>query len=166
MERPSPCMDLLEYSVLHDPLPENTVRDIIKKLVQALIQFDKKWGFHRDIKTTNILIQETQEGPRYIGTVNYCPPEMFLSHECRAGPTSVWQVRAIVYELLNGDGNDFDVFEWLNGDLSLKTSEASEEAIDFIHTCLSVEPANRIRLEEIEGHPWFNTSIMAPSSSS
>ncbi|CAL1567812.1 unnamed protein product [Knipowitschia caucasica] len=185
MERPSPCMDLLEYSVLHDPLLEDTVRDIIKQLVQALIQLDKKWVFHRDIKTTNILIQETQEGPRvrivdfgcscgvtttpctqYMGTANYCPPEMFLSHQCRAGPTSVWQIGAIAYELLNGDAKDFDVFEWLNGDLSLKTSEASAEALDFIHMCLSVEPENRICLEEMEGHPWFSTSIEVPSSSS
>uniref|UniRef100_A0AAV2MQ19 Serine/threonine-protein kinase 1 n=1 Tax=Knipowitschia caucasica TaxID=637954 RepID=A0AAV2MQ19_KNICA len=181
MERPSPCMDLLEYSVLHDPLPENTVRDIIQQLVQALIQLQQQWVFHRDIKTTNILIQKTQQGPRvrivdfgcscgvtttpctrYMGTPAYCPPEMLLSRSCRPGPTSVWQIGAMACELLNGDAKNFDAYEWFNGELNLKTSEASEEGKDFVHKCLTVDPTTRIRLEEMEGHPWFSTSTTEP----
>ncbi|CAL1567811.1 unnamed protein product [Knipowitschia caucasica] len=44
----------------------------------------------------------------------------------------------------------FEICEWLNGELILQSSQASEEGKDFVHVCLSVDPTNRIRLEEIE----------------
>uniref|UniRef100_A0A3B4AXW3 Serine/threonine-protein kinase 1 n=1 Tax=Periophthalmus magnuspinnatus TaxID=409849 RepID=A0A3B4AXW3_9GOBI len=144
---------------LHDPLPEHTFRDIMRQLVLALKDLYHKRVFHRDLKTNNIMIQEAEEGIRvriinfrcdctvsamsytsYTGTLNYSPPELFLDGRYRDGPTSVWQLRVITYELLNGDGSDFATSECVIEELSMKTSEGK----DFIQGCLEKDPSERM----------------------
>ncbi|KAJ0059288.1 hypothetical protein NL108_014259, partial [Boleophthalmus pectinirostris] len=180
MERPNPCTDLMSYSLLHDPLPENTVRDIMNQLVLAVKDLQQKRVFHRDLKLENILIQETEGGVRvriidfgcgctvmvppytsYSGTPKFCPPEFFLNRRYRDGPTSVWQLGTIAFELLNGDGSDFNIFEWFGGKLSMKTISASQEGKDFIQVCLEADPSRRISLEELEEHMWFHCSPLS-----
>uniref|UniRef100_A0AAV2LQ06 Serine/threonine-protein kinase 1 n=1 Tax=Knipowitschia caucasica TaxID=637954 RepID=A0AAV2LQ06_KNICA len=128
MERPSNSIDHLEYSVLHEPQPKDTIRDIIKQLAQD----HKNWVFHRDIKTANILMQDTQEGAR-VRIVDFgcsCAVSTTLGtwalwtsalRRCSSAADAqpdlpqpdVWQIRAIAYEFLNGDAITFEICEWL-----------------------------------------------------
>ncbi|XP_072307433.1 serine/threonine-protein kinase pim-1-like [Eucyclogobius newberryi] len=178
MERPSPSMDLVTYSTLHYPLPEDTVRDIMRQLVLAVIDLHNKRVFHRDLKSNNVLIQETEDGIRvriisfgcgcivstipytsFTGCLSCAPPELFLERKYMDSPTSVWQIGGVAYELFNEDSKFFNTYEWFIDALGMKTSiTASEEGKHFIQVCLEESPSKRISLEELERHPWFFTT--------
>ncbi|XP_072315492.1 putative ribosomal protein S6 kinase alpha-2 [Eucyclogobius newberryi] len=178
MERPDPSMDLAHYSV--NPLSEDTVRNIMRQLVLAVIDLHNKKVFHRDLKLDNILIQDTEDGIRvriidfgsgciatempytiFMGSSGSIPPELYLEHKYRAGPTSVWQIGAVAFNLLNGDRRKFDTNKWLIGELSMKTSTASKEGKTFVQVCLEENHSQRISLEDLERHPWFSTMTQA-----
>uniref|UniRef100_A0A3B4W9P0 non-specific serine/threonine protein kinase n=1 Tax=Seriola lalandi dorsalis TaxID=1841481 RepID=A0A3B4W9P0_SERLL len=122
MERPLPCVDLLEY--LQDnngPLEEDVAKVLKLQLVEAAREMHSKGVFHRDLKSENILIETSSDGPRvriidfgcgcvvrrrpyrsFSGTSAYAPPEFYMDGTYEAGPTTVWQLGALLYEMLDG----------------------------------------------------------------
>uniref|UniRef100_A0A8C4D833 non-specific serine/threonine protein kinase n=1 Tax=Dicentrarchus labrax TaxID=13489 RepID=A0A8C4D833_DICLA len=121
LERPDPCMDLVDYmNSRGSALPEQEAKIIVKQLVDALIEIHSRGVFHRDIKMDNILIEIGNDVPRvrlidfgcgtylsegiYIkeqGTYIYGSPEWFLNGLYRAGPTTVWQLGVVLYGILH-----------------------------------------------------------------
>ncbi|GLD67031.1 serine/threonine-protein kinase pim-2-like protein [Lates japonicus] len=122
MERPVPSVDLLTYMLNNNgPMDENTAKNIMKQLVDAAIEMHSKGVFHRDIKSENILIETGSDVPRvriidfgcgctvknepyrgFSGTSAYAPPEYFTRGAYEAAPTTVWQLGALLFELLDG----------------------------------------------------------------
>ena len=47
-----------------------------------------------------------------VGTSAYAPPELFIKGKYKAGPTTVWQLGAVLFELLDGD-KQFTTSEYL-----------------------------------------------------
>ncbi|XP_056267353.1 serine/threonine-protein kinase pim-2-like [Pseudoliparis swirei] len=65
LERPVPCMDLIDYINSRGyHLPEHEAKTIAKQLVDALIEVHSRGVFHRDIKLDNILIETGSDVPR------------------------------------------------------------------------------------------------------
>ncbi|XP_027026418.2 serine/threonine-protein kinase pim-1-like [Tachysurus fulvidraco] len=57
LEKPSPCMDLLDFCELHGgKLPELLARDIMVQVVQVACHCCARGVFHNDIKLENILV--------------------------------------------------------------------------------------------------------------
>lgn len=57
LERPSPCMDLLDFCELYGgKLPEPLAQDIMRQVVKAARHCCDQGVFHNDIKPENILI--------------------------------------------------------------------------------------------------------------
>ncbi|XP_030600160.1 serine/threonine-protein kinase pim-2-like [Archocentrus centrarchus] len=116
MERSVPCVSLLTYMENNaGPLEEN----ITKQLVDAAIIMHSKGIFHRDIKMENLLLETGSSDLRvrvidfgcgcsvqeklfssFLGTSAYAPPEFYTCGRYEAAPTTVWQLGALLYELL------------------------------------------------------------------
>ncbi|XP_047205401.1 serine/threonine-protein kinase pim-2-like isoform X3 [Girardinichthys multiradiatus] len=121
MERPMPSDDLSCYVLEHrGPLSEKEAKIILKQLVEAAIHLENANVFHRDIKVDNILIETSSEGPRaYLidfglscfdyqnqhellcGVPETMPLDWFVCNSYTAGPTTVWQLGVVMFEILH-----------------------------------------------------------------
>ncbi|XP_055011050.1 serine/threonine-protein kinase pim-3-like [Boleophthalmus pectinirostris] len=174
MERPTPSEDLFNYCLKNAPLSEDQAKVLMRQVVDALVDLHAKEVFHRDIKMENLLVQTTESGSRiriidfgcgcnvqsnpyydYNGTEEFAPPEAFKNKGYHAGPTSVWQIGALLYELLRSDEKEeFTTKRWTKRKLSL--SGVSQECCHFLQACLAVNPTHRISLDQLSHHPWFS----------
>ncbi|KAF7647835.1 hypothetical protein LDENG_00165730, partial [Lucifuga dentata] len=126
MERPVPSIDLFAYSTVMKGLSEDRIKVIMKQLIEAALDMASKGVFHRDIKLENVLIEHWHDNPRirlidfgcscevkegsyrrFVGTRAFAPPEWFMKHKYKSGPTTVWQLGGVLYELLHPPP-DFD----------------------------------------------------------
>ncbi|XP_030578799.1 serine/threonine-protein kinase pim-3-like isoform X2 [Archocentrus centrarchus] len=174
MERPVPAVDLWEYIEENGgTLTEETAKAILKQLIEAAKELEDKNIFHRDIKIENILIETGSDVPRvrlidfgmscffkkrswyriFSGTPSYCPPEWYLRQYYRPGPTTVWQLGAVLYETLHARPF-FDTILVLNELLEI-SEELSENCQDFLKMCLDLDPKRRPILEDLLLHRWF-----------
>uniref|UniRef100_A0A8C3AQV9 non-specific serine/threonine protein kinase n=1 Tax=Cyclopterus lumpus TaxID=8103 RepID=A0A8C3AQV9_CYCLU len=150
MERPVPCVDLLTYLDNNNgPLSEDQAK--VLKLggacFCAAIQMLSDEVFHRDIKTENVLIETDSDVPRvriidfgcgcfvrkrpycnYSGTSAYAPPEFYLKGKYKAGPTTVWQLGALLFELLDGH-KQFITSEFLQRKISINSELSQGETM-------------------------------------
>ncbi|KAF3847173.1 hypothetical protein F7725_020201, partial [Dissostichus mawsoni] len=150
-------------------------QNIMKQLVEASIQMLSVGVFHRDIKTENILIETRSDEPRvriidfgcgcrvrktpfssFSGTSAYAPPELFIKGKYKAGPTTVWQLGAVLFELLDGD-KQFTTSEYLCDKIELN-QELSQDCQDLMKMCLavnrrSVPPLSRFRRTRGSNNP-------------
>ncbi|XP_019734804.1 serine/threonine-protein kinase pim-2-like [Hippocampus comes] len=139
MERPVPSVDLFTFRTKYKlgPLEEYEAKNIMKQLVDAAIKMHAVNVFHRDLKQKNILLEATFSLPRvrlidfgcscfvneepyreYAGTLRYAPPEYVFKRPYKAGPATVWQLGALLFELLDGTEH-FDTLMFLFKGLTL-----------------------------------------------
>ncbi|XP_029971892.1 serine/threonine-protein kinase pim-1-like [Salarias fasciatus] len=173
LERPAPCVDLMEYVELHGgSVQEEEAKVIMKQLLAATVELEREGVFHRDIKLDNILIQTGGDALRvrlidfgmsslvkpgavhkaYMGASAYKPPEFQTSREYSAGPTTVWQVGAVLYELVHQ--GTFDTPLFLSGEIHIRTG-LSDGCEDFLRCCLAIVPGQRATLQQLQQHPWL-----------
>ncbi|XP_059184839.1 serine/threonine-protein kinase pim-2-like [Centropristis striata] len=174
MERPVPCEDLLTYLDNNNGfLREDQTKNIMKQLVEAAVKMHSLGVFHRDIKAENVLVDLSSDVPRvriidfgcgclvkkipyrsFYGTDAYIPPEFYRLGTYEAEPSTVWQLGALLYELLDGYKN-FTTLEFLHKKIIINT-ELSKDCQDLLEVCLAVNPQERGTLEQILLHPWFS----------
>ncbi|XP_040004695.1 serine/threonine-protein kinase pim-2-like [Xiphias gladius] len=173
MERPVSSVDLLTYMDDNDgPLDEDTAKVLMLQLVEAAINMHSKGVFHRDIKSENILIETGSNVPRvriidfgcgcivkkrpyrcFSGTPAYGPPEFQISGSYEAGPTTVWQLGALLYEMLDGYKR-FNTSKFIRKKIKFN-SEMSRDCRGLLRMCLALNPTERATLEQMQLHPWF-----------
>ncbi|XP_059209840.1 serine/threonine-protein kinase pim-2 [Centropristis striata] len=174
MERPVPCEDLLTYLENNNGLlREDQAKNIMKQLVEAAVKMHSLGVFHRDIKAENVLVDLSSDVPRvriidfgcgclvkkipyrsFSGTDAYIPPEFYRLGTYEAGPSTVWQLGALLYELVDSYKN-FTTLEFLHKKITINT-ELSKDCQDLLDVCLAVNPQERGTLEQILLHPWFS----------
>nr|XP_046242304.1 serine/threonine-protein kinase pim-1-like [Scatophagus argus] len=148
LERPVPCMDLLNFiKINRGPIQEDKAKIIFKQLVEAAKELEDKSIFHRDIKIENILIETSSDVPRvrlidfglscffkkksayrvFCGTLQHVPPEWYIQSSYRPGPSTVWQIGVVLYELLHRKVR-FDTARFLREELTIsdKLSESKK----------------------------------------
>ncbi|MEQ2201100.1 hypothetical protein XENOCAPTIV_007558 [Xenoophorus captivus] len=173
MERPIPAEDLSQYLTDHrGSLKEKEAKIILKQLVEATVHLEYANIFHRDIKVDNILIQTGSEGPRvylidfglscfddkkqhqlFCGVPDTMPQDWFI-HNCYiAGPTTVWQLGVVLFEILHK--KLFKTTSFLSNKLKI-SKRLSKNCQDFLTKCLMVDFEERPTLEELLHHPWFS----------
>ncbi|XP_073337250.1 serine/threonine-protein kinase pim-1-like [Pagrus major] len=174
LERPDPCCDLFEYINYHGGfLLEETASFLLKQLVEAALDLQSQNIFHRDIKLENILIETGSEVPRvrlidfglscfsetnasyslFSGTEHHIPPEWYDRSTYTAGPTTVWQVGIVLYEMLHEDAT-FKTNSFLGNELTID-EDLSLSCQDILRLCLAEEPEQRPSLEQLLRHPWL-----------
>ncbi|XP_030590883.1 serine/threonine-protein kinase pim-1-like isoform X4 [Archocentrus centrarchus] len=174
MERPVPAVDLDKYiEEYEDTITEETAKVILKQLIEAAKELEDKNVFHRDIKTDNILIETGSDVPRvrlidfgvscfcnknsrytvFAGTPAYFPPEWTIHESYRPGPTTVWQLGAVLYKTVHA-GAFFDTLYVLEGSLEI-SERLSENCQDFLKMCFNLDPKRRPKLKDLLRHRWF-----------
>ncbi|XP_069380148.1 aurora kinase B-like isoform X1 [Paralichthys olivaceus] len=173
MERPEPCVTLRKFLKRTGPMKKKLAKVIMKQLVDAAIHLQAYKVFHRDLKLENILIETGPDGLRvriidfgcgcYLedkhytlvsGTPEYLPPEFYIRHEYMGRPTTVWQLGAILFQLLTGN-REFTTSSFLRKDIEILT-EWSQDCQDLLNKCLAIDPRGRANLYQIRQHPWLN----------
>ncbi|XP_077353856.1 dnaJ homolog subfamily B member 1a isoform X1 [Festucalex cinctus] len=174
MEKPARSVDLFTYITRCrlGHLKENEAKNIMRQLVDAVIKMHAVNVFHRDLKLGNVLLEATYGVPRvrvidfgcscfvteepyhdYTGTLSYAPPEFVLRGTYRAGPTTVWHLGAMLFELLAGS-KQFDTLLFISQMLQLNRV-LSQDCSDFLKMCLQRNPEQRATLVQIHQHPWL-----------
>ncbi|KAI4829314.1 hypothetical protein KUCAC02_023360 [Chaenocephalus aceratus] len=174
LERPVPCMDMIDYLNSRQSSPkEHEAKTITRQLVDAVIEVHSKGVFHRDIKLDNILMETSSDVPRVRlidfgcgtfvsqgtyhsenGTYIYATPEWFMCGSYRAEPTTVWQIGVVLFVILHSclPFNTSD--EIINVIPDLRKG-LSYECRDFLQGCLDKSPEGRLSLDSLKQHPWL-----------
>uniref|UniRef100_A0A3B5KRW4 non-specific serine/threonine protein kinase n=1 Tax=Xiphophorus couchianus TaxID=32473 RepID=A0A3B5KRW4_9TELE len=145
MERPTPSQDLNDYLDENGGcLNEEDAKVILKQLVEAAIQLQDANIFHRDIKLENVLIERSSEGLQaYLidfglslfdhgrkFTIFQVTISCFFLSKYFAGPTTVWQLGVVLFEILHD--TNFDTNKFLKKKLKIsKRLPKSETNIVF-----------------------------------
>merc|ERR1712073_273490 len=184
--------DLFDFITDEGPLPENFAKGMFSEIVQTVIQCRDSGVLHRDIKDENILVDlksfniklidfgsgcehDYQEEPdkvfkEFRGTRVYSPPEWILDGEYQASSLTVWSLGILLYDMLCGDIPYTTDREICSGKLVWHTKLGlTGEARDLIKQCLNIRHQNRISLDSILSHAWFqqrSTSLKVSTSSS
>ncbi|KAK7945372.1 hypothetical protein WMY93_001100 [Mugilogobius chulae] len=171
MERPAESMNLRDLvNSMQDDLTEDMSRyELMYAVVKGTAELLDKEVFHRDLKCDNILAQMDGEESYRVrlwtsavaacwhqstpGTVDYAPPEFFCEGSYKAEPTCVWQLGAMLYEILH-TGKSFNTHEYLEKKIKFKRG-ISKDCRHFLKSCLKTMPSERIRLRQLQHHPWF-----------
>ncbi|XP_049415777.1 serine/threonine-protein kinase pim-2-like [Epinephelus fuscoguttatus] len=173
LERPVPSMDLHKYRRAKGGyLQENEAKIILKQMIHAAIEMHSNSDFHRDIKLQNVLVETGRTVPRvrvidfgcgclvkkryynyYCGTFSKSPPEWFLVREYQAIPTTVWQLGALLWDLLDRK-HSFKTQVYFQEGLKINKN-LSRGCRGFLQICLQNDPEMRPTLEQLQLHPWL-----------
>ncbi|KAM9483091.1 uncharacterized protein Hap1MRO34_008131 isoform 2-T2 [Clarias gariepinus] len=172
LERPSPCMNLVQFCQLHKgKLPEPVARDIILQVIVAARHCCDCGVFHNDIKPGNILINTETLQIKLIDfgsgdllkdtpykyrsrTPDYNPPEWYLCREYMARSKIVWSLGVMLYEIVCGEVPFKSSEEIIVGHLHFPAG-VSEDFCKLISWCLEQNPKSRPNFRQILGHRWF-----------
>lgn len=98
-----------------------------------------------------------------VGTQAYQAPEVLLNLDYDKS-VDMWALGATVYTMLAGskpfgdESNSSQKARILNGEYDFNQHEwkfVSEEAKDFIRSCLQIKPSQRLTADAAMHHPWL-----------
>merc|ERR1712154_282613 len=158
--------DLFDFITEHGPLPENFARNMFVDLNTyntKLIDFGSGCE-HNYQEDPDKVFKE------FRGTRVYSPPEWILDGEYQASSLTVWSLGILLYDMLCGDIPYTTDKGICSGELVWHTKLGlSDEARDLIKQCLNIKHQNRISLDSILSHSWFqqqsSTSLKVSTSS-
>ncbi|KAI7794700.1 putative serine/threonine-protein kinase pim-3, partial [Triplophysa rosa] len=178
LERPSPCEDLSEFIASKGAeLEEELARVIMRQATTAAYMSCERGVFHRDIKLENLLIRTDTMNVKlidfgcgdllkkstyksYTGTINYVCPEYFETGEYRGKPSTVYSLGVLLFAMLcRRFPSDFDLH--LINEKTWSKDGLTEECCGLLQACLQQNPDERIHLENIRDHAWFEESDMS-----
>lgn len=167
MEYMKNSMDLFEYVHIRKRLDEENSLNIFRNLLKIVKNLKDINVYHCDLKLENIMIQldtfqlrlidfnravmvsDDEAHEKYTGTLDYCPPEWFLTSKCQAEPATVWSLGIILYELLKGKvpfvGKDNIIYD----DIDEKIESFSDFTKYLLRRMLNKDPELRCRLDDL-----------------
>lgn len=173
--------ELFDRIVQAKRFEEDVARRFFQQLVVALNFCHKQGVAHRDLKPENLLVDDkdnikiTDFGlanthkagensgvllNTICGTPNYVAPEVLKEQGYDGIVADVWSCGVILFVMLAGylpfDDPQMNVLfsKIERGDYRM-SRVFSEPAKDIIQKLLTIEPAQRITLDQVMKHPWF-----------
>uniref|UniRef100_A0A8C7Z7X4 Serine/threonine-protein kinase n=1 Tax=Oryzias sinensis TaxID=183150 RepID=A0A8C7Z7X4_9TELE len=171
-EKPENTQDLYEYITISKRLREDTAREFLGQVIQALLHCHSRGVVHMDVKDENLLVDLTTLELKLIdfgsaeflepekvydmfhGTAAYGPPERLTQGCYKALPSEVWSLGILLYDMVHGDIPFQNDRELLLGELRFE-KDLSEDCVALIKWCLSRTPEERPMLKDILAHPWM-----------
>lgn len=166
-------------NILGSPIEETMARYYFKQLYEGLIYLNNNKIIHRDIKPKNLLLKSNSKeikiadfglakiysGLTRINTVCgsplYMAPEI-LGEKSYSHTADIWSLGLILYELIYGYNpykkcNDMDELkdEMLKKEITYPKIKMSNECEDILKKLLDKNESTRIKLHEINNHPWM-----------
>ncbi|RXN27167.1 serine threonine- kinase pim-2-like protein [Labeo rohita] len=176
LEFPHPCMVLRKFISTSSGLTELIARGLMRQLVLAVQHCIDHGVFHNDIHADNILVNTRTLGLklidfgaahlvnsagydswRYLGAVEFCPPEALSAPKYYAVPTNVWSLGVVLYLMVNRWLPFSNSMQTLEGSINSFKSTVSTECRDLIGRCLNRIPEKRPTFTQILQHQWFQS---------
>ncbi|XP_026104388.1 serine/threonine-protein kinase pim-2-like [Carassius auratus] len=172
LECPSPCETLEDFVGRQGGrLNESLARRVMMQVTKAANVCCQRQVFHRDIKLSNLLINNqtlevklidfgcgdilrTTVYMSYSGTATYVPPEFHIKGKYHGKPATVWSLGVLLFKIVAGYYPGFLDLHMLKLHL-WSTTGLSNECCRLLRALLQIKPKNRIQLEEILSHKWF-----------
>ena len=154
-------------------LTENHICKIYQQIISGIEYLHEIGIAHRDLKLENILLNRdfglsnkyNKENGELLqsscGSPCYAAPEMIKGIQYHGLDTDIWSSGILLYLMLCksfpfNDKNNSKLYQKiLSGKFNLP-NYLSNEAKDLLSKLLKVNPIERIKLDEIKKHPWFN----------
>jgi len=165
--------DLFDYISEHGALKESQAKKLFQQLVNTVLLCHNSGVLHRDIKDENIIIDTKTNKIKLIdfgsgtylhdglyndfeGTRVYAPPEWIKYRRYTADGLTVWSLGILLHDMVCGDipfESDSQILlglpDWSNNTV------LSSDLKDLICRCLTTDPYQRIKLEDLSCHPWL-----------
>ena len=171
-------IELFEYINYKHNLNELESCNFFQQIISGIEYLGKIKVVHRDLKPENLLItnngtikivdfglSNTYFTEKYLttacGSPCYAAPEMIKGKKYLGLGVDIWSSGVVLYAMLCGSLPFEDID---NERLYRKITEGkfetpdflSNNATDFLHRILNVDPVKRYTIEQIKNHPWFN----------
>ncbi|GAA6010429.1 hypothetical protein JCM10207_001300 [Rhodosporidiobolus poonsookiae] len=186
---PAPLMrrsssDLFECVERHRRFSEDIARYIFHQLVAVVYDLYKIGLMHRDIKDENICIgadckvklvdfgscvmfdpagpSPIQREQRFYGTCTYAAPEVLAGKAYLMVGAEVWALGLLLSVLVTGEHPFLSPADAAAGKRIPLKIPLSPEVDLLMRRCLTINPAERITLEELRAHPWVNSPRVSP----
>ena len=173
--------ELFDYIVEHGRLSEDESRRFFQQMISGVEYCHRHMVVHRDLKPENLLLDAhlnikiadfglsniMQDGfflKTSCGSPNYAAPEVISGKPYLGPEVDIWSCGVIIYALLCGslpfdDENIPNLFKKIKSGIYLLPSYLSDSSRDLISKMLVTNPLNRITMDDIRKHIWFQTRL-------
>jgi 5'-AMP-activated protein kinase catalytic alpha subunit len=172
--------ELLHYIESNDNLSEKDICRLYQQIISGIEYMHEMGIAHRDLKLENILLNYKKDikiidfglSNRYdrdtdellhssCGSPCYAAPEMIKGLDYHGINTDIWSSGIILYLMLCkkfpfNDKNNSKLYQKILSGKFVIPNYLSNEAKDLIINLLKVNPKERIKMNGIKDHPWFN----------
>jgi serine/threonine protein kinase len=171
-------LELFEFLVRRGALPASEALAFFHQIICGLEYCHRRLIVHRDLKPENLLLDRqlrlkiadfgmTSLNPpgslleTSCGSPHYCDPMVVSGERYDGLKADIWSCGVILYAMVTGrlpfdDDNLQRLLLKVQAGQFHLPSDLPDDLRDLIKKMLTVDPEERITLEEIKAHPWFN----------
>jgi serine/threonine protein kinase len=172
-------LELFEFLVRRGALPPGEALAFFHQIICGLEYCHRRLIVHRDLKPENLLLDRqlrlkiadfgmTSLNPpgslleTSCGSPHYCDPMVVSGERYDGLKADIWSCGVILYAMVTGrlpfdDENLQRLLLKVQAGQFHLPSDLPDDLRDLIKKMLTVDPDERITLEGIKAHPWFNT---------
>jgi len=163
--------ELVALILKNQGLTEPHAHKLFKQILNAIECCHNNQIIHRDIKLSNILVDESkniklidfgvsnfmEEGAfrnTFCGTPAYASPEILLGEEYKGPEVDLWSLGVVLYSMLTTQFPFKTIADILKGDFK-EPETISDVCLDLLKRMLVVKKEHRETLEGVLNHPWI-----------
>lgn len=178
----APNGELFDYLVQRGPLDSLLALKVFQQILEGVDYCHKHSICHRDLKPENLLLDADYNikigdfGMAAMrvddcmfntscGSPHYASPEVVQGSPYDGMKADIWSCGVILFALVSGklpfdDDNIRRLLAKVKAGLFTMPAYLHKDVQDLINRMLTVDPAERISIEEIKKHPWYTSKNM------